>query len=1499
MAPNKKKKKPAANPARGFATVSTASKPKTDKKSESASLSEADSTPAVLTPLSDQENISKPDAANASKAKDAKETVELSPEELERELEETELQNILEKYGQRAKKDASRQISRLQTDRRVLKTQAEHLNTRNWLPNRIIDEIMNMVKDEVDHGNFYRESDGSGKFISEEDSIARLWTLQQTLFFLGFPEGRVKEALYHITDALLIAGPPAGGNRDNIWGLDEAMDWLVLELNREELSLIEGQPKRQTMDKTPTESIPQTPEPTTSSNEATGKQTPMTREKTQNANELVSSRTEELDVSDLDSDIEPDELLPKYLETKARIYELQPETLQVNNTKGKKNKAKKDKTNPSGPEVIKLLDKLKKIESDVLFDKDEAETQWSQREIQIFQEVALQKKLAPKDVEGQVSEAEQDPQQQEQVNSSENLDEEDEVSRQAREAGEALLRETGMEEDGDGLFGGMFTDLAGAENGPNSTTSEPAMGVAGVGNTIMRDFGRWNGMSPRRVLEDACKARDSGSRVSFKPISSSSVSKRHSVEIFWSKDQETPVYSILDSVSSTSKSRLSAFWMTTLATPDSVQSEAFIATAALFLVFSSSPKEERVHLRLPATWRDLWDEFTRKKKELNDEQDRNALREIRELVRDKRDRDEHDGVVLKGGFRKRNVAGSGRDSGEDSDPNALDQSNLDSELLKGLWNQKSSNPAYQVMLKGRSQLPMWNFRDQLLTTADQQQVIIVCGETGCGKSTQVPAFILEHELSQGKDCRIYCTEPRRISAISLARRVSEELGERRNDVGTSRSMVGYAIRLESNMTTQTRLVYATTGIVMRMLERSNELADITHLILDEVHERSIDSDFLLIVLRRLIVKRPELKVILMSATADAQRFSNYLFGAPILNVPGRTFPVEVKYLEDALQLTGYVPSSINANGPIEVGLDDADTEEISDRENTGQEGDYLSAFSSKTRTALAQFDEYRIDYDLLAALIGRIAVDPEFEFYSKAILIFLPGIAEIRQLNDMLIGHPSLSQGWNIHQLHSTIASEEQEKAFVVPPKGTRKIVLATNIAETGITIPDITCVIDTGKHKEMRFDERRQLSRLLDSFISRANAKQRRGRAGRVQRGLCFHLFTKSRHDRQMAEQQTPEMLRLSLQDLVLRVKICELGGIEQTLSEALDPPSAKNIRRAIDSLIDVKALTNFEELTPLGRQLAKLPLDVHLGKLVLLGSTFGCLDVCATIAAILSSKSPFVVTMGARSQADLARLSFKRGDSDLLTAYNAYNAWRRVSSTTGVSEFQFCRKNCLSQQTLFNIEDIKSQILASVIDAGFLQLDGTSRAALNRSRFSSKQRQFFKLPESVDKNSENDLISGSVIAWGFYPKLLLREGKGWRNVSNNQTVSLHPTSVNKGTTSAKWVSFYHIMQSSNRFYNAHETSAVESFAIALLCGDAEFRMYAGLVILDGNRIRFSVNDWKAMLAIKILRQRLREIMARRYQHPTKSLTSPQQKWLDIWQQVFALDDKENSLPK
>ena len=977
------------------------------------------------------------------------------------------------------------------------------------------------------------------------------------------------------------------------------------------------------------------------------------------------------------------------------------------------------------------------------------------------------------------------------------------------------------------------------------------------------------------------RSRDAGARLTYKMISPTTYTCRHSLTIFWSKEQDFEYDTEISGVVCTPYKKQVTLAANEIAAVSVEQSESFISVAALFSISASLLKEEKVYLRLPSNWREIYREFLERRKTRLDAADRDAIKHYRSIIEDQIENEESDGVVLTNRFKARNQAAtssSTSNSGYSTPVRHYDG-------LREQWFAKASTPSYQRMLVGRMNLPVFNFRDEILSTVDKNQVTIICGETGCGKSTQIPAFVLEHELSQGKACKVYCTEPRRISAISLAQRVSEELGEGPKDLGSIRSLVGYAIRLESKTSSQTRLVYATVGVVLRMLESSGGLQEVTHLVIDEVHERSIDTDFLLVILRSLMERRPELKVILMSATVDAARFSRYLNDAPILTVPGRTFPVQTRYLEDAVELTHYAGAS-DATKAATTSDNDEDDGITSDKSGIPNK---LPGYSQLTRDVLSNYDEYAIDYDLITRLIETVAFDPQLSRFSSAILVFLPGLAEIRQLNDILASHPSFKTDWYVYPLHSTISSEDQQAAFLVPPPGVRKIVLATNIAETGVTIPDITCVVDTGKHKEMRFDERRQLSRLTQSFISRANAKQRRGRAGRVQEGLCFHLFTKFRHDSLMAEQQTPEMLRLSLQDLVMRVKICKLGDIEATLAQALDPPSSRNIRRAIDALVEVDALTPSEELTPLGRQIAKLPLDAHLGKLVLLASTFACVDVAITIAAIVSSKSPFLTPFQQKQRADIARLAFKKGDSDLLTTYNAYRAWKAVCTTPGRSEMQFCHKNFLSPQNLGNIEDLKAQLFSSLVDAGFIQLTPDERRAIGRYRNTTRHRVFVEVPAQYDIHTDNDVLVNSVIATAFYPKILTREGKGWRNISNNQTVSLGPTSVNKGSRTADFLSYYNIMQSSNKFYNAHSTSIAYPLPMVLMvAADMDFKLHAGVISLPGNVIRFAVREWRAAVALKVLRRRIKEILANSWKNPARQLSDREKEWLGLFYRMF-----------
>lgn len=918
--------------------------------------------------------------------------------------------------------------------------------------------------------------------------------------------------------------------------------------------------------------------------------------------------------------------------------------------------------------------------------------------------------------------------------------------------------------------------------------------------------------------------------------------------------------------------------MVSVATTSPQQSEGYLCTLMLFIVCQST-KDEKVYLRLQTVWRDIWKELLEAKQDAVDRADRDLLKQIQTMIVEERGK--HTADLDDQTKQKAPDPGlSGR-----SKLSADKKIEYDSESLMSLWEKKASTVGYQTLLKARQQLPIWEHRQQIIDTVAAHRVTILCAETGAGKSTQVPSFILESHLKAGNDCRILITQPRRISAISLARRVSEELGEQKSEIGSRNSFLGFAVRLESKVSPATRITYVTTGVLLRMLETSKDLENLDYVLLDEVHERTMELDLLFIALRRLLQRRQNLKIVLMSATIDARKFSEYFGNAPILQIPGKTFPVEVKYLEDALELTINRDDSVSDPNVVESFEDDTFVRDESERIKSLTVG--LERYSLHTRKTLAAYDEYTIDYTLIAELLTAISSNEEHG--RKSILIFMPGMAEIRRLHQTIMSNATFTSGWIVHLLHSSFSNEALEEAFKKPPAQHRKIVIATNIAETGITIPDVAVVIDSCREKVMRFDERRQLSKLTDAFISRSSARQRRGRAGRVQKGLCFHLVTRYRHDNLLLEHHVPEMLRLSLQDPILRIKMWNLGNIEQTLDEAFDPPTRRNITRAIQLLKDVKALTDTESLTPLGRQLAKLPLDVWLGKLVLHGLTFACLDATVFIAAMLSTKSPFTDSDRSDNRAFAAKLAFSIGNSDLLLTYNAYCAWRRACCTGDVHAF--CKRNFLSHHLLLQIEEQKIQLLVTVNDAGNLLLDEAEKESLRRSRAGGRWREFFMIPHRYTMNSNNEFAVSSVIAMALYPKLLQRERQGWRNVANNQRVNLSQTSINyiNPSPAATWLSFYQTMQTKRNHPTVFETSLVPEAAIVILLGEAEYNIYAGVITLDSGKIRFNVRDWKTMIALKVLRTKIEEAFSRSFRNPGLSLSPTDAKWLNIWQQIVA----------
>ena len=1065
------------------------------------------------------------------------------------------------------------------------------------------------------------------------------------------------------------------------------------------------------------------------------------------------------------------------------------------------------------------------------------------------------------------------------------------------------------EGEADDLFGNMFGS---AGDGDLSIGSKSES----LQNIKLLNFGKWTGASPRMLLEESCKSCDPKARVKFDIMQKTSWSARHRVQIMWSNSRR-PDAAALEALPSEIQTAIKSFkWtfeMTSVAATDLKQSEAYASTLALFVVFNTDSTKTKISNRLPQTWRDLLKCLNDTRQVLTDEQDKTTLRHLRHLLDStKQDLESPKAEIVP----KQSHGSDGLESGRTrpSQPNSLPLG--PSKVLED-WNARTSRPAYQDMLQVRSQLPVHQYKDEILHTVNSNPVTIICAETGAGKSSGIPVLILEQQLSTGKDSRIMVTQPRRISAITLARRVSQELGDDRNDIGTHRSLVGYAIRLESKTSSSTRITYATTGVLLRILEDNPNLSSLDYLILDEVHERTMDLDLLFIALRKLQERQQGLKIILMSATVDARKFSDYFGGAPVLDLPGRTFPVEVGFLEDAIEAT-------NGRGGVQDNIrtvEDGNESSSDDKQATTTTASTLTGYSAQTRKVLSEMDEYRIPYALIAKVAATIATSTKYIAYSKAILIFLPGLAEIRRLHNILSNTQAFTSRTQIHTLHSSLATSVLEAAFQPPPNGHIKIVLATNIAETGITIPDITAVIDTAKEKLMRYSDRRSYSKLTESFVSRSSIRQRRGRAARVQPGLCFHLITRRRHDELLLETQVPEMLRLSLQDAILRIKtwsLTQADPIESTLGLALDAPTSKSIARSVAQLTSAGALTaKQEQLTSLGKLISRLPLSVSHGKLAIYGCFFNCLDQVMTIIAVLTSKSPFLSSAPNHNQPVVdSRSSFVRSNSDLLTSLQAYESWRRASQAN--SSASFCRRHQLSEVNMMTIEETKISLFVSLADTNLIRLDPDEKSRLNSARSSSsagRGKSFYEIPSTYNKKmSDEGLLS--LLALSFSPHILAREGKGYRNVNTNQRVAVSSRSINhhsftgtpQGQKPARYLSFDSAFQTPSGSLQVSETSPIPECALPVLLGsNADWRVYAGVLDLDHGKLRLSCREWKEVGALKLLREGLEGAFDAWLRKQAKGKATgaldgntssiQERKWVDIWLKM--VDDNEDPMKR
>ncbi|XP_028276111.1 ATP-dependent DNA/RNA helicase DHX36 [Parambassis ranga] len=786
---------------------------------------------------------------------------------------------------------------------------------------------------------------------------------------------------------------------------------------------------------------------------------------------------------------------------------------------------------------------------------------------------------------------------------------------------------------------------------------------------------------------------------------------------------------------------------------------------------------------------------------------------------------------------------------------------LDEHLKRDLQSKKM-DLKYKEMLKFREKLPSYGKKEALVELINSNRVLVVSGETGCGKTTQVTQFILDDYINRGMGsmCRVVCTQPRRISAISVAERVAAERAE---SVGNGNSC-GYQIRLQSRLPRrQGSILYCTTGIILQWLCSDPMLSSVSHIVLDEIHERNLQSDVLLIIVKDLLKLRSDLKVILMSATLNAEKFSKYFDNCPMIHIPGLTFPVEEFLLEDVIEMIRYRPLNKDRRSSWKKGFwhgrNSASAKEAKEEEYKSSWPSYKRTLqdrhSENTIDSLEMLDsDDKIDLELIVGLIRYIVVNEE----EGAILVFLPGWDNISSLNDLLMAQQMFrSDQFVIIPLHSLMPTVNQTQVFKRPPPGVRKIVIATNIAETSITIDDVVYVIDGGKIKETNFDTDNNISTMTAEWVSLANAKQRKGRAGRVRPGKCYHLYNGLRASL-LDAYQLPEIMRTPLEELCLQIKILKLGSIGRFLEKALDPPTEKAVNLAIRNLTDLNALDYAENLTALGFHLARLPVEPHIGKLILFGALLGCLDPALTVAASLSFKDPFFIPLGKEKMADMRRrVLSKNSKSDHLTIVNAFKGWEEAKRRGARYEREYCWDNFLSANTLQMLHNMKGQFAEHLMHAGFV---------------SSRDP---KDPKS-NVNSDNEKLIKAVIVAGLYPKVATirpsyskkRPGVKVYTQADGK-VCIHPKSVNaeEKEFNYTWLIYHLKMRTSSIFL--YDCTEVSPFSLLFFGGDITIQK-------DQDQDTIAVDKWivfrsPARIAhlVKSLKKELDSLLQEKIRNP------------------------------
>ncbi|XP_026736071.1 ATP-dependent RNA helicase DHX30-like [Trichoplusia ni] len=563
------------------------------------------------------------------------------------------------------------------------------------------------------------------------------------------------------------------------------------------------------------------------------------------------------------------------------------------------------------------------------------------------------------------------------------------------------------------------------------------------------------------------------------------------------------------------------------------------------------------------------------------------------------------------------------------------------------------NKKFQQYDEDLSPLPIDEYRDQITSTLDQNRVLVIVGAAGCGKSTRAPAAILRQ---CGAGTTAIVSEPRRVAAVGLAERVASELGE---EVGES---IGYQVRLQAKPPKPPggSILYCTSGVLLRRLQTNPGLSGCSHVIIDEAHERDVNTDVTLLLLKRALSINKDLKIVIMSATLDIGVFTSYFNQCPVIEVPGRTFPVEILHLEDIQKKFNLKLSHTLENCQKEDGKPQLNCQEVVD---------IIKAIDKTQKEG--------------------------------AILVFLPGWSEIKMTKQLLDDHFGQKATHLILPVHSRLSTTDQAKMFATPPPGVRKIVLATNVAETSVTLPDVVHVLDSGAHKQNRLKDGTGTASLETVWVSLASAKQRTGRAGRVQPGHCYRMYT-SEKESEFAPHNTPEILRVPLEQTVLECKsYAPDERIGSFLSELPEPPSEKAIRYAVNDLMEIGALTPLEQLTRIGSLLSSISLPPRLARSVLSAALLGSLPSVASVAAHVTTNTE--VFVNAADRRDEIR-EFKRNyspTSDHAALYGIQVDFERQSLA---DRERFCSNRGLRPDRLAYIRSLTNLILEQVLKSSII---------------------------------------------------------------------------------------------------------------------------------------------------------------------------------------------------